>query len=36
MLDSENQLAYDPDESLQIADLVELYVEQETALTNYY
>jgi hypothetical protein len=36
MLDSKNQLAYDLDESLQLTDLAELYVELETALTNYY
>jgi hypothetical protein len=36
MLDSENQLAYDFDESPQPADFAELYVEQETILTNYY
>jgi hypothetical protein len=36
MLDSENQLAYDLDESLQPADFAKLYVEQATVLTNHY
>jgi hypothetical protein len=36
MLDSENQLAYDLAESLQLADFVELYAEQITILTNHY
>jgi hypothetical protein len=36
MLDSENQLAYDLAESLQLADFAKLYVEQVTVLTNHY
>jgi hypothetical protein len=36
MLDSENQLAYDLTESLQLTDFAELYAEQVTVLTNHY
>jgi hypothetical protein len=36
MPDSENQLAYDLAEFLQLADSAELYAKQVTILTNHY
>jgi hypothetical protein len=36
MPDSENQLAYDLAEFLQLVDSAKLYAEQVTILTNHY